>query len=343
MLHWFLLAAAACFSGDDATSRSIPYPKMVLDADTLELGSVELDETVTGTVLLSNEGSRAEDGARIGMRMGVGSKDADHEGIEIGPGYSGVFSVTWDETTILCPDDGEVVTANRATAKGDTGGGGGGTGIGSGGTGTGDTGKDEESKSDALFTLGPGCSIPLTVTATGAYEGDLWGSLVVESVQADQTEEEEANNELPAYLRDPIRFRQIAYLHAGAPDATPPLDSEPIVIGYPRPSQHACLEGETPTIEALAVDPDGQALDYEWVPDKRDETSPFEDLTGPVVRFTCPELEAESAGKYVTVTVLIKDPDRHEVWSQDRITVYPASTPLYDEYTEILDESTETL
>ena len=77
------------------------------------------------------------------------------------------------ESEILYPEAGAVVTANRATAKWHTGGHHGRTAIGSGGTGTGVPGEAEESKSDVLFTLGPGCSIPLTVTATGAYGGDL--------------------------------------------------------------------------------------------------------------------------------------------------------------------------
>lgn len=239
----------------------------------------------------------------------------------------------WDETTILCPDDGEVVTANRATAK-DGHSGGGGTGKG-GGTGTGDTGTTEESQSDALFTLGPGCSIPLTVTATGAYVGDLWGSLVVESVQAEQTAEQVVNNDLPAFLRDPVRFRQIVYLHAVGPTVAGSVDSDPVVIGYPRPSQSACLEGESLSIETRVVDVDGQALAFTWSTDDTQGQALFDDPFAAVVTFTCPGLDAASDGRNVTVSTYIYDPDGHEVWSQEQIAVYPAEYALYDEFTEV--------
>ncbi|GDX78714.1 hypothetical protein LBMAG42_05250 [Deltaproteobacteria bacterium] len=48
-----------------AVDRSTTYPTMTFDAEMLELGDVALDGAVTATVMLSNEGSHVEDGARI--------------------------------------------------------------------------------------------------------------------------------------------------------------------------------------------------------------------------------------------------------------------------------------
>lgn len=177
--------------------EEIEYPKMVLSESTVEFGEVNLGSAVEKTVYLSNQGA---------MVMGVGV-------IEIGAGYASNFTATWDEASIECP---EVATdSGAAEAKGlskgaDTASGGDDSAANE------DTSKPADSGTDAgefLFTLAPGCKIPLKVSYTPVETGDLYGSLIIESVQAALTEEQEKAKSLPDYLRDPYHWKQQVYLH----------------------------------------------------------------------------------------------------------------------------------
>ena len=223
-----VLLAAAC-QPQAPEYREIPYPKLGLNQDTLEFGSLEFGESAQRTVIISNDGYTILQDVYVGMDMGVGSRDEALEGVDIGPGMAENFSVAYDVDDITCPEGaGGEDTGDAATADGkaDTGTGGGdddddetgtsgGDETGGGGGGGGGGGNDGDAY--ALFVLPAGCSIPVTVTfSPSADVGDIWGSLVVNSVQADQTEEQIDANELPEYLRDPIRFTQQVYLHGEA-------------------------------------------------------------------------------------------------------------------------------
>jgi hypothetical protein len=171
--------------------EEINYPKLVLSEGVLEFGETELGNTVERTLYLSNKGE---------MVMGVGT-------IEIGPGYTENFAVSWDTALIDCP----AVAVDSGTVEA--------TALDSGGGRDTSPPKDSTSPDSGdvaeglLFTLGPGCKIPLNVSFTPLIPGELYGALIVESVQAELTEEQSKSNELPDYLRDPYHWKQLAYLH----------------------------------------------------------------------------------------------------------------------------------
>ncbi len=190
-----------------ATTEEIQYPKMVLGQSTLEFGEGEAGTSIDRTVVLSNEG---------GMPMGVGTKTDGETGIDIGPGMDGNFTVRYDRDDIECPE-AEEEDAEKGRAKGtDT-----------GDSKPADTGSDDDDDGGgnggggdvdafARFVLDPGCRIPLTVAYDPVDVGEVWGSLIVQSVQADQSEKDAKANKLPEYLRDPTHFKQIVYLHGTA-------------------------------------------------------------------------------------------------------------------------------
>ncbi len=177
-----------------------PYPAMTLSQASLEFGGVAWGESVERTLVLSNEG---------GMPMGVAS-------INVGDASTS-YKLVYTLGSIECP---EVVADTAAAAKADTGGGGGTGGDdtgGGGGTGGDDTGTPTVVGSDALFVLDPGCQIALNVLFAPDVVGEVWDALVIESIGTELTEEEEAAGEdLPAYLADPIRGKQVVYLHGEA-------------------------------------------------------------------------------------------------------------------------------
>ncbi|GDX81516.1 hypothetical protein LBMAG42_33270 [Deltaproteobacteria bacterium] len=252
----FLLFAAACQPAAPVT-RDIPYPKLALNQDTMEFGTLEFGETSERTVTVSNDGYTILEDIYVGMQMGVGSKEDEFTGIDIGPGQEG-FTVAYDPADITCPegsaeDTGTEEATADAKASDSSGGGAGGTGA-SGGTGGGggtDTAPVDQTDGFALFKLGPGCSIPVVVTYSPIIAGEVWGSLVFGSVQADQTEDEEKANELPEYLRDPTRFSQQVYLHGEAEKGQGTIVVSPrsVDFGYLYPGE----DTETQRIEVQNV------------------------------------------------------------------------------------------
>ena len=125
------------------------------------------------------------------------------------------------------------------------------------------------------------------------------------------------------------------------PDGCVATDSSPQVIGYPRPSQNACLTEEQISFTVKVFDADGQVPSYQWGTDDSAANALFDNVFAQTVNFTCPTLSATSAGKLVTVYVLVTDPDGHQAWSDTKIAVYPSDYELYDPYTEvIIPEST---
>ncbi len=226
-----LLVLAAC-GKDEITTVATPYPEMKLSQDQLEFGTLEWGETQERTVVLSNEGYVIENDVLRGMVMGVGSHEDTCVGIRQGPGMQDNFTVAWDEDDIECDPlytgsesagEGEGTSPD---AKGDSGGGGGGGGGGSdsdagGGNGGGDSDggpTDTGDAEDCVFLLHPSCSIPITVKFSPSDVGEVWGSLLVDSVQAATPvdEEGEPTDELPEYLRDPVNWSQQVWLHGEA-------------------------------------------------------------------------------------------------------------------------------
>jgi uncharacterized protein (TIGR03382 family) len=176
--------------------ETIEYPQMVLAQASLEFGEAAWGASVERTLILSNEG---------GMTMGVGS-------IELGDGTA-AYVVSYDRTAIECP----AATTDTGMAAGaksiDVDTGGGDPVDTGGGDDTGGTGAVE----GALFVLDPGCHIPIVVAFTPTSVGDVYDALIIESVGTELTkEEEDAGEDLPAYLADPIHTKQVAYLHGEA-------------------------------------------------------------------------------------------------------------------------------
>ena len=220
--------------------KETPYPKLGLNQDTLEFGSLEFGEVSTRTFTITNEGYTLLEDIYLGMQMGVGSRDSSEgvTGLDIGPGMSG-FSLSYVIDDRSCPegsnngDTGEEVAATAKTSH---------TGVEPVDTGTVEPEPDPETTGPELFTLGPACSIPVTVTFTPASDvGEVWGSLIVGTVQAEQTEEQADAGELPAYLRDPYRYEQQIYLHGEAERGQGTIVVKPrsYDFGYAYPGQES--------------------------------------------------------------------------------------------------------
>ncbi len=231
-----LLLAAGC-QPTAPEYKATPYPKMTLNSDTLEFGTLEFGETSSRTFSITNDGYTVSEEIYVGMLMGVGSRDGDEavSGLDIGPGMGG-YSISFDLDDRSCPEgssNGEATGDAEATAKSHTG----------THTGTGSSSEDTgPTDGYALFVLGPACSIPITVDFTPDSDvGDVWGSVVVGSVQADQTADQVTNDELPDYLRDPIRYEQQLYLHAEAErgQGTVVVKPRSYDFGYAYPGQES--------------------------------------------------------------------------------------------------------
>jgi hypothetical protein len=129
----------------------------------------------------------------------------------------------------------------KASPSGSAGGGGsGGGGVDTGGGST-DTGGDTEAPVDEnlLFKLDPGCAIPVNVRFAPTAVGDVYGAIVIESVQ-----QAESGNDLPAYLRDPLHWKQMVYLHGEASSEQGALVVRPRAhdFGYVHPDDAVNIE-----------------------------------------------------------------------------------------------------
>lgn len=116
--------------------------------------------------------------------LGIGS--AEGSGIDLGPGMEG-FSVDFDLADVECPDGGGVGEAPGT-----------------------------------LFTLDPGCRLPIVASFDPVSLGESWGALLVESVDADDGS---------AY-GDPIHFLQVAYLYGRVDALGPNLTLRPRAIDF---------------------------------------------------------------------------------------------------------------
>lgn len=175
------------------------YPVLVLTETDLEFGNVDPGQSVDRRFEIRNDGE---------MILGV-------HVLEIGNGMVGGngepnFTLSYDIEEMTCPEGvGDSGTTAEATSKdvaanADTG---------SGNSDTGGSDRPDGQADGLLFTLPPGCSVPVTVAFSPVNVGQIYGSVLVEAVQAELTEKQEAANDLPDYLRDPIHWRQQLYLH----------------------------------------------------------------------------------------------------------------------------------
>ena len=178
--------------------EEIAYPKLVLSDANLEFGDVNPGDSTQRSFTISNTGE---------MPMGIGS-------IELVNGQPENFSVTWDVAQQECaePVDSGAGPGEGKTVDSSTG------GDDSNITPTNDTAVTDDSGGGtaadaALFVIPAGCKQPVTVTFTPVDVGDVYGGLVIEAIQKPLTKQQEDDNELPDYLRDPYRWRQQLYLH----------------------------------------------------------------------------------------------------------------------------------
>ncbi|MFN7145183.1 MAG: MopE-related protein, partial [Myxococcota bacterium] len=177
---------------NEVSYEEIKYPVLGLGQASLEFGEVEWGGSVERTVILSNDGD---------MPMGIGS-------IAIGEALVGndtSFTVAWDAAAVECSGTTDEEPVETDT-DGDTAAG--------GDTGSSSVSEGDGIVGDALFVVGPGCRIPLTVTYAPVANGHAYDSLVVTTVGTALTEEEEdAGQDFPSYDKDPIRTTQAVYLH----------------------------------------------------------------------------------------------------------------------------------
>ena len=235
-----LMLAAGCVQ-DAPEYKETPYPKLSLNQDTIEFGSLQFGEAATRTLTITNDGYTVIEDIYLGMQMGIGTKTPEEgaTGLDIGPGMEG-FSLSYDADDRSCPEgssNGDTAEEAEATATGKTqhtaepih-------------TGPVEPDPDPETGGPELFTLGPACSIPITVSFTPTADvGHVWGSLIVDTVQAEQTEEQEKAGDLPAFLRDPYRYQQQVYLHGEALSGQGTIVVKPrsYDFGYAYPGQES--------------------------------------------------------------------------------------------------------
>ncbi len=178
--------------------EDIAYPVLVISETNLEFGNIDPGQSADRSFEIRNEGD---------MVLGIGT-------LEIGKGMIGGngepnFTLSYDIERMICPEGtGDTATEADATAKAS------GKAADSGDTATNNGGEDDPPVAEGvLFTLPPGCSIPVIASFSPVNIGQIYGSVLIEAVQATLTEEQDKANELPDYLRDPIRWRQQLYLH----------------------------------------------------------------------------------------------------------------------------------
>jgi len=185
-----LVFLTACAKKEPETVE-IQYPKMVLSESTLEFGNASAGDVIERSFLITNNGE---------MPMGIGS-------VEVGPGMEGNFTVSISPDAVECPEGTDTgIPADGKEINGDTGG-----GI----TDTGDDGGNQGGSGDdeALLVLPPGCHVPAKVSFSPVTIGQIYGSVIVTSIQKTLTQKQQDANELPEYLRDPIHWKQLIYLH----------------------------------------------------------------------------------------------------------------------------------
>ncbi len=189
------LSGVGC--GSSTTEEDVTqYPKLVLSDSVLEFGSANAGETVERTFIISNEGE---------MPMGIGS-------ITFGDGMPESYSFVYEERDTCPGADSETTADTKASDSGR------GSESDPGPRGDSDPGDDsgpgtEDTLVGAIFTVDPGCRRAVTVAFTPVTVGDIWAAIIVEAVQAEVDEDEE---DLPDFLRDPIHWNQMIYLHGSS-------------------------------------------------------------------------------------------------------------------------------
>ncbi|MSP54235.1 MAG: choice-of-anchor D domain-containing protein [Myxococcales bacterium] len=189
-------------------------PVLGVSSTTVEFGALGWGENTDRTVFISNDGGTSMDN---GLTLGVSAITL----LDTAPEN---YSITYRVGDIACASDPATDPAeDSAAAKEiDTG-----SGPDTGpadtdtdtdtdtdpdtGTGT-DTGSDPDG--DTLFTLDPGCRIPVSVkfSPTTAI-GEVYGALEIETISQDLEESPTSEQYVAAYHNDQVRIRKLVYLH----------------------------------------------------------------------------------------------------------------------------------
>ncbi|MBN1334771.1 MAG: choice-of-anchor D domain-containing protein [Deltaproteobacteria bacterium] len=200
----FLIAATVAFSAcGDGEEKPVyyDYPKGVFSTQTVDFGSTDQGTSVVRQITLTNQGD---------LSMGIAS-------IETGVrDRSSEFTVSWTRLEITCPDGGEQAEAAEARRYV--------LDSGAGETGEEDTGEDETGP--IALVLDPGCTIPIHLSYTANQLGEVWGSLIVETVEETQPDTAPASW-TPAYYADPTNQRRVVYLKGEAERGIPNIVVSP--------------------------------------------------------------------------------------------------------------------
>jgi hypothetical protein len=305
---FLLLSAFTGLSGcvPQQPEQEMCCPKQVLSEEVVEFGKVELGESVEHTIYLSNVGE---------LGLGVGS-------IEIGSGYTENFSVSWDPATIDCSEAAEA--ASKAIDSE--------SGWDSRPLVYSDPANSADGK-PALFILNPGCKIPIKTSFIPISTGKLYGSLIIESVQASDSKPLE-------HGRDPFHWKQLVYLNGetkaelplpapvGSMDASQRISRMPVAIGPIKPGQNACFPGEKIPLSLKIIDPDGRSLTYAWSDDSGSISSNFDNPAAQAPSWTCPELTDDSDSQTYKVYAVAYDTDNNQLWAFEEILVYRWKLPF---------------
>jgi len=167
------------------------YPDIEFSQKWVEFEELSSGETSTRSFTMTNRGDLA---------MGVAA-------IYEGSGQEEDFEITWSESDIVCPEGSETEdTGTTASAKG----------VDTADTGpTFDTGDDTgttgttSADQDVALVLGAGCTLPVSVTFSPIHQGDIYGSVIIET--ATQALPDDSTDD-PAYWADLQNARNIIYV-----------------------------------------------------------------------------------------------------------------------------------
>jgi MYXO-CTERM domain-containing protein len=134
----------------------LDYPEMVFTSQWIEFGEADQGEEVTRSFTIQNSGELA---------LGISA-------IYEGAGHADSFSVSYDSSSVTCPEgaagEGEATAKDIDTADG--------------GEDTSDTGEAGEVEKEAeVILLGEDCKLPVYVTFNPAHVGKSYGAVIVET------------------------------------------------------------------------------------------------------------------------------------------------------------------
>ncbi len=181
----FASGLTACRS-DSGETRLLNYPDIEFSQKWVEFEELASGDTSTRSFTITNRGDLA---------MGISA-------IYEGAGQEENFDLSWSLDGVVCPEGTDTGTGS-ATAKG----------LDTADTGpTFDTGDWETTteESDVEVVLGAGCILPVDVLFSPVNQGDIYGSIVVET--ATESLDEDSTDD-PAYWADLENARNIIYVY----------------------------------------------------------------------------------------------------------------------------------